>query len=118
MKLDLDKYGRVRLYINFDFNKATLRPDAKPIIGEVIKLLKQNPDLSLAVNGNTDNVGTHDYNVDLSRRRAAAVVDALVAAHVSSGRLTAGGFGPDQPIADNDTEKGRALNRRVELVKP
>jgi outer membrane protein OmpA-like peptidoglycan-associated protein len=118
MKLDLDKYGRVRLYINFDFNKATIRPDAKPIIGEVVKLLKGNPDLALQVNGNTDNVGTHDYNVELSQRRAAAVVDALVAAHIARDRLTAGGFGPDQPIADNDTEKGRALNRRVELVKP
>jgi outer membrane protein OmpA-like peptidoglycan-associated protein len=118
MKLDLDKYGRVRLYVNFDFNKATLRPDAKPIVGEVVKLLRQNPNLALEINGHTDNVGTHDYNVELSRRRAAAVVDALVAAHVSRDRLTAGGFGPDQPIAENDTEKGRALNRRVELVKP
>ncbi len=118
MKLDLDKYGRVRLYINFDFNKATLRPDAKPIIGEVAKLMRQNPGLALEINGHTDNVGTHDYNVDLSRRRAAAVVDALVAARIARDQLTAGGFGPDQPIADNDTEKGRALNRRVELVKP
>lgn len=63
-------------------------------------------------------MGTHDYNVQLSQRRAMAVVDALVAAHVSRSRLTAGGFGPDQPIEDNETEKGRALNRRVELVKP
>jgi outer membrane protein OmpA-like peptidoglycan-associated protein len=118
MKLDLDKYGRVRLYINFDFNQATIRPDGKPILGEVVKLLKENPDLALEINGHTDNVGTHDYNVQLSQRRAKAVVDALIAAHVAPSRLTAGGFGPDQPIADNDTEKGRALNRRVELVKP
>jgi len=118
MKLDLDTYKRVRLYINFDFNQATIRPEGKPIIGEVVKLLKQNPDLSLEINGHTDNVGTHDYNVQLSQRRAGAVVAALVAAHISHDRLTAGGFGPDQPIADNDTEKGRALNRRVELVKP
>jgi outer membrane protein OmpA-like peptidoglycan-associated protein len=118
MKIDLDKTGRVRLYINFDFNQATIRPDGKPILGEVVKLLQQNPNLALEINGHTDNVGTHDYNVQLSQRRATAVVDALVAAHVSRSRLTAGGFGPDQPIEDNGTEKGRALNRRVELVKP
>jgi outer membrane protein OmpA-like peptidoglycan-associated protein len=118
MKIDLDKTGRVRLYINFDFNQATIRPDGKPILGEVVKLLQQNPTLNLEINGHTDNVGTHDYNVQLSQRRAAAVVDALVAAHIARNRLTAGGFGPDQPIASNDTEKGRALNRRVELVKP
>ncbi|HUE10216.1 MAG TPA: OmpA family protein [Steroidobacteraceae bacterium] len=118
MKLDLDKFRRVRLYINFDFNQATIRPDGKPILSEVVKLLARYPDLALEVNGHTDNVGTHDYNVQLSKRRAAAVVDALVAAHILHGRLTAGGFGPDQPIEDNATEKGRALNRRVELVKP
>jgi outer membrane protein OmpA-like peptidoglycan-associated protein len=118
LKADLDKYGRVTLYINFDFDKATLRPDAKPILAQVVKLLVDNPALDLAINGHTDNVGAHDYNVQLSERRAAAVVDALAAAHVSRGRLTSGGFGPDQPIADNDTEKGRAKNRRVELVKP
>jgi outer membrane protein OmpA-like peptidoglycan-associated protein len=118
MKIDLDKSGRVRLYINFDFNQATIRPDGKPILAEVVKLLQQNPNLNLEVNGHTDNVGTHDYNVPLSQRRAAAVVDALVAAHIARNRLTAGGFGPDQPIESNETEKGRALNRRVELVKP
>jgi outer membrane protein OmpA-like peptidoglycan-associated protein len=118
MKIDLDKSGRVRLYINFDFNQSTIRPDGKPILAEVVKLLRQNPDLALAINGHTDNVGTHDYNVQLSQRRAAAVVDALVDAHIARTRLTAGGFGPDQPIESNDTEKGRAINRRVELVKP
>lgn len=117
LKADLDKYGRVALYINFDFNKATLRPDAKPIIAQVLKLLQDNPDLKLSIEGHTDNVGSHDYNVKLSQMRAAAVVSSLVAAHIAPGRLSSGGSGPDQPIADNDTEKGRAKNRRVELVK-
>jgi outer membrane protein OmpA-like peptidoglycan-associated protein len=117
LKAELDKNGRVALYINFDFNKATLRPDAKPIIAQVLKLLQDNPDLKLSINGHTDNVGLRDYNVKLSQMRAAAVVGSLVAAHIAPDRLNSGGFGPDQPIADNDTEKGRAKNRRVELVK-
>jgi len=117
MKEDLEKTGRIVLYINFDFNKATLKPDSKPTLAQVVKLLQDNPGFSISVNGHTDSVGTHDYNVDLSKRRAAAVVDALVAAHIPRSRLTSDGFGPDQPIAPNATEKGRALNRRVELVK-
>jgi outer membrane protein OmpA-like peptidoglycan-associated protein len=117
LKADLDKYGRVVLYINFDFNQATIRPDGKPIVAQVVKLMHDNPALKLAINGHTDNVGTRSYNVKLSERRAAAVVDALVATGISRSRLSSGGFGPDQPIVDNDTEKGRAKNRRVELVK-
>jgi outer membrane protein OmpA-like peptidoglycan-associated protein len=117
LKADLDKYGRVVLYINFDFNKASVRPDGKPIIAQVLKLMQDNPGLKLAINGHTDNVGTRTYNLELSEKRAAAVVDALVAAGISRSRLSSGGFGPDQPIAENDTEKGRAKNRRVELVK-
>ena len=117
LKSELDKTGRAVLYINFDFNKSTIRPDAKPIIAQVVKLLTDDPSLTLVINGHTDNVGQHDYNVKLSQLRAAAVVSALVAARIAPGRLSSGGFGPDQPIEDNDTEKGRAKNRRVELVK-
>jgi outer membrane protein OmpA-like peptidoglycan-associated protein len=117
IKSDLDKTGRAVLYINFDFNKATIRPDAQPVLAQVIKLMTDNPSLTLAINGHTDNVGQHDYNVKLSQSRAAAVVSALEAAHIAPGRLSSGGFGPDQPIDDNGTDKGRAKNRRVELVK-
>ncbi len=117
LKSQLDKTGRAVLYINFDFNKSTIRPDAKPILAQVVKLLTDDPSLTLVINGHTDNVGHHDYNVKLSQTRAAAVVSALVAAHIAPDRLSSGGFGPDQPIEDNDTEKGRAKNRRVELVK-
>jgi outer membrane protein OmpA-like peptidoglycan-associated protein len=117
LKAELDKTGHVALYINFDFDKATLRPDAKPIIAQVLKLLKDNPDLNLSIDGHTDNVGLHDYNVKLSQRRAATVVDTLVTAGIASDRLSSGGAGPDSPIADNGTELGRAKNRRVELTK-
>jgi outer membrane protein OmpA-like peptidoglycan-associated protein len=117
LKAELDEKGHVALYINFDFNKSTLRPDAKPIIAQVLKLLQDNRDLSLSIEGHTDKVGLHDYNVTLSQKRAATVVHTLVASGIRSSRLTSGGFGPDQPIADNDTEMGRAKNRRVELIK-
>jgi outer membrane protein OmpA-like peptidoglycan-associated protein len=117
MKTALDKDGHVALNINFDFDKATLRPDAAPIIAQVVALLKDNPDLKLSIEGNTDNVGDHDYNVKLSQQRAAAVVATLVKAGIAADRLTSAGNGPDKPVADNDTTEGRAKNRRVELVK-
>ena len=117
MKAALDKDGHIALYINFDFDKATLRPDAAPIVAQVVTLLKDNADLKLSVDGNTDNVGDHDYNVKLSKDRAATVVAELVKAGIAADRLKAVGDGPDKPIADNDSSEGRAKNRRVELVK-
>lgn len=118
MKAALEKDGRIALYVNFDFNKATLKPDAAPVIAQVVKLMKDNPSLKLEVGGHTDNIGSHDYNVRLSGSRAAAVMAAVTSQGVAAGRLSATGFGPDKPIADNATGEGRARNRRVELVKP
>jgi outer membrane protein OmpA-like peptidoglycan-associated protein len=117
MKAALDKDGHVALYVNFDFNKATLRPDAKPVIDQVAALLKNDAALKLEVDGYTDNVGADDYNVKLSRARAAAVVAALKTEGADVSRLSSNGFGPANPIADQSTAEGRAKNRRVELVK-
>ncbi|NGY05236.1 OmpA family protein [Solimonas terrae] len=117
LKTALDKDGHVALYINFDFDKATLRPDAAPVIAQVVALLKDAPTLKLSIEGHTDNVGSHDYNLKLSQDRAASVVAALVKAGIAADRLSSAGHGPDQPIADNKTGEGRARNRRVELVK-
>ncbi len=117
MKDKLDKEGHIVLYINFDFDKATLKPDAQPIIAQIAALLKNNPDLKVSIAGNTDNIGGHDYNVKLSQARAASVVAAIAAAGIDGSRLTSAGYGPDKPIAPNDTDDGRAKNRRVELVK-
>ena len=117
MKTALDRDGHVTLYINFDFDKATLKPDAAPIIAQIVALLKSSPTLKLSIDGYTDGVGLHDYNVKLSQARAAAVVAALVAQSIAADRLTSAGYGPDKPIASNDTDAGRAKNRRVELVK-
>jgi outer membrane protein OmpA-like peptidoglycan-associated protein len=117
MKAALAKDGRFVLYVNFDFNKATLKPDAKPVLDQVVALLKNDPALKLEVDGYTDNIGSRDYNVKLSQDRAAAVVAALTAAGVDALRLSSNGFGPAKPIGDEATAEGRAKNRRVELVK-
>jgi outer membrane protein OmpA-like peptidoglycan-associated protein len=117
MKKELDAKGHVALYINFDFNRADIKPESQPIIDEVTKLLNTNPDLKLAVEGHTDNVGTPNYNRQLSEARARSVVSALTTRGIGGQRLKSAGYGQDKPIADNGSEEGRAKNRRVELVK-
>jgi outer membrane protein OmpA-like peptidoglycan-associated protein len=111
--------GRVALYgVQFDFDKADIRPESRPTLDEIGKYLKANPAASLVVAGHTDGKGGFDYNLDLSRRRAAAVVADLVAHYgVAAARLTPFGVGMASPVASNDDEAGRAKNRRVELVK-
>lgn len=117
MKRKLDAEGRVALYINFDLDAATLRPDAAPVVEEIARLLQSDPALKLSIDGHTDNSGSAGHNRTLSQQRAQAVRDALVARGIQADRLSANGFGPDRPLADNADEDGRAKNRRVELVK-
>jgi outer membrane protein OmpA-like peptidoglycan-associated protein len=113
----LNQQGHVALYINFDTGKSTIKPESEPIIAQIVELLKANPDLKLSVEGHTDNVGSPKSNQTLSEQRAKAVVGALTAQGIAGERLSAVGHGQDKPIADNNTEDGRAKNRRVELVK-
>lgn len=110
--------GKIALYgILFDFDKDVVKPDSKPTLDEIAKLLQSKPDLKLKIVGHTDNKGTAEYNLDLSTRRAASVVAALTGSYgVAPDRLTSEGAGLTQPIASNDTEEGRANNRRVELI--
>jgi OmpA-OmpF porin, OOP family len=104
--------------ILFDTGKAEVKPESAAALQEVVKLLKQDGKLKVYVVGHTDNVGALAANLELSRRRAAAVVQVLTAQYgVSAERLQAYGDGPYAPLASNDSEEGRALNRRVELVK-
>jgi outer membrane protein OmpA-like peptidoglycan-associated protein len=117
MKDKLDKDGHIALYVNFDFAKATLKPDAAPVIAQIVALMKNNPDLKVEIDGHTDSIGGHDYNIKLSQDRAASVVAAVKAGGIDAARLSSDGFGPDKPLASNDTDEGRAKNRRVELVK-
>jgi len=113
----LNRDGHVALYINFDTGKSIIKPESKPIIKQIIEMLKSNPDLKLSVEGHTDNVGNPKSNQTLSEARAKAVAAAIVAEGIDPKRLSALGHGQDKPIADNKTEEGRAKNRRVELVK-
>lgn len=117
MKQAIDKEGRVALHINFDTDKATLRPDAQPTIDEIHKLLSGDPALKLSIEGHTDNTGTPAHNQELSAARARSVLGALVGLGIDPARLSSKGFGQDKPLADNSTDAGRASNRRVELVK-
>jgi outer membrane protein OmpA-like peptidoglycan-associated protein len=104
--------------ILFDTGKADVKPESAAALQEVAKLLKENPALKVYVVGHTDNVGALAANLDLSKRRAAAVAQALTTQYgVAAARLQSFGAGPYAPIASNDSEDGRALNRRVELVK-
>jgi OOP family OmpA-OmpF porin len=98
---------------HFRFDSAELNLDADTILNEVALRMQENPGLSLTVGGHTDSVGEEDYNIDLSERRAQAVVDYLVAQGVDSSMLEAVGFGSSMPVASNDTAEGRAANRRV-----
>jgi len=110
--------GRIALYgILFDFNKAEIKPESKATLEEIAKMLKAEPNLVLHVVGHTDNVGSYEFNLGLSKKRAEAVVAALVSEYgISASRLTANGVASLAPVAVNTSEEGRAKNRRVELV--
>jgi outer membrane protein OmpA-like peptidoglycan-associated protein len=116
---DITQNGHASIYgIYFDTGKSDLKPESDSTLTEISKLLTANPALKLHVVGHTDNQGTLDTNMDLSRRRADSVLAALTTKYsVSAARLRALGDGPSAPVASNDTEDGRAKNRRVELVK-
>jgi OmpA-OmpF porin, OOP family len=111
--------GRVALYgIYFDFNKADVKAESDPTLEQMAKLLKESPSLKLLVVGHTDNVGSFSSNMDLSQRRAAAVVSVLTTRFgVTRSRLTPLGVSYASPVASNNAEEGRAKNRRVELVE-
>ncbi len=115
---EIEKSGRAAVYgINFDTGKAILKPESDKILGEIATLLKRNPSWKMKVEGHTDNVGLKATNQTLSQQRAAAVVTWLVGHGVDRARLTSVGFGDTKPLADNESEEGRAKNRRVDLVK-
>lgn len=111
--------GHVAVYgIFFDSGRSEVKSESKPALEEIAKLLKQDPALRLRVVGHTDATGSFDSNMRLSQARAEAVVAALSAQHgIAASRLKGHGVGPLAPVASNDTEEGKAKNRRVELVK-
>jgi outer membrane protein OmpA-like peptidoglycan-associated protein len=119
MQRELGAEGRVAIYgILFDFDKDTMRPDSKPQLDEIAKLLRDSPGLRVLIVGHTDGKGSMEYNQQLSQRRARSVVDALVRDYgIDAKRLTPLGVGMAAPVATNRTDAGRSRNRRVELVE-
>jgi outer membrane protein OmpA-like peptidoglycan-associated protein len=111
--------GRAEIHgIYFDFGSAAIKPESEPALKEIADAIAKNPTWKLSVEGHTDNVGADAANLDLSKRRAEAVKQALVARyHVDAAKLTTAGYGATRPKEPNDTPEGRARNRRVELVR-
>jgi OOP family OmpA-OmpF porin len=102
--------------VNFDFDKATLRPEAEATLAEAVSILQRYPQLRVEVAGHTDSIGTEEYNQGLSERRATTVYNYLTSNGIDSSRLVGPvGYGELRPIDTNDTSEGRARNRRTEL---
>jgi outer membrane protein OmpA-like peptidoglycan-associated protein len=101
--------------VTFDFNSAEIRADSRPILDQAVTSLGDNADVLVVVEGHTDSIGTEEINQALSLRRAESVFRYLVNRGVAPERLRIEGFGKSRPVATNDTEQGRAQNRRVEL---
>lgn len=119
MAKSISETGRVSVdNIYFDFNEATLTDESDAALAEMARLLNNNPDINVYIVGHTDNVGSYEFNLDLSRRRAQSVADALVGQQgIESTRVVPAGVGPLAPIASNQTSDGQAQNRRVEIVQ-
>lgn len=101
--------------VNFAFDSAELTPSSGAMLDEAVKILKRHSDLKVEIAGHTDSVGAETYNQGLSQRRAQAVADYLIAHGANAGNITVRGYGESDPVASNETEAGRAANRRVEL---
>jgi outer membrane protein OmpA-like peptidoglycan-associated protein len=116
---ELADEGRAEIYgIYFDFDSDQIRSESEPVLAEIADILKKRPEWKLNVEGHTDNVGGDKHNLDLSERRSASVINALVTRFQIAGeRLSPAGYGAARPKASNETVEGRALNRRVELVR-
>jgi len=102
--------------VNFAFNSSDIQPAARPVLDEAAEILKANPGVTVRVEGHTDSIGSDEYNQALSLRRAESVYRYLVNRGVDPERFRVEGFGESRPVASNNTEVGRAQNRRVELI--
>jgi outer membrane protein OmpA-like peptidoglycan-associated protein len=120
MAKGLGDSGHIALYgVYFDTDKAVIKPESRPTLEQIAKLLAGQPQLNVFIVGHTDSQGAYDYNMDLSRRRAEAIVAELAKSYrIAPARLRSAGVGMLAPVGSNATDAGRALNRRVELVAP
>ena len=101
--------------IFFDFNESKLKPESYPELNRLYNYLIENSDIKVEISGHTDNIGTDEYNINLSKARAKTVKDYLVEKGISSSRIVSNGYGKSNPVATNATDEGRQLNRRVEF---
>jgi OmpA-OmpF porin, OOP family len=101
--------------VNFEFDQDRLTVNARTLLDDVVAALAAAPEIAVEIAGHTDSLGSDAYNQRLSERRAKAVRDYLISQGVEAGRLSEKGYGEAEPVADNATEEGRELNRRVEL---
>ena len=99
----------------FDFDKSDINPEAYPMLGEAVKILKKNLSMGVTFQGYIDNVGNEDYNMSLSLRRANAIKAYFIEKGIAENRMVTEGFGSKNPVAMNDSETGQSLNRRVEI---
>lgn len=114
---DLAEKGKSILHINFDTDKSTLKADGLDAVAQIAQALNADKNLKISINGYTDNAGGSAHNLQLSKERANTVLKTLTDAGIDKSRLSANGFGDGSPLASNDSEDGKAQNRRVELVK-
>jgi outer membrane protein OmpA-like peptidoglycan-associated protein len=115
---DLEEFGRARIYgINFDTDSDTIKDESKPTLDKIAATLKAKPDWKITIEGHTDSTSTPQHNQQLSERRAVSVKAYLQTAGIDPTRLKTIGYGATKPVASNDTELGRAQNRRVEMAK-
>jgi OOP family OmpA-OmpF porin len=115
---DIESAGHAAIYgIYFDFDSYVIKAQSEPTLNSIAEMLRAHPTFNIYVVGHTDMTGTLDYNMELSMNRADAVVQKLIADYgIDSARIRAKGVGPLCPVSTNQTEEGRKLNRRVELV--
>ncbi|MDR3706533.1 MAG: OmpA family protein [Paludibacteraceae bacterium] len=117
LKTEIESTGKLTIYgINFETGSANIKPESYPTLDEIFNMLKDNAAMKLSINGHTDNQGSRERNQKLSTNRAESVKTYLVSKGITADRLEAFGKGEDFPIADNETQLGRAANRRVELI--
>jgi len=121
LSLDPNMYPDIKFkmakayHLHSDFDKYTLRPESYPELANLLKFMNDYPTVKIEISGHTDNKGTAAYNKTLSENRAKAVVDYLISKGIFKDRMVSAGFGFDKPVASNDTEEGRQLNRRTEF---
>lgn len=113
----LKQNGSIALHINFETGKSSIKAESLPLIDQLAEMLTNDPSIKISIEGHTDNTGTPAVNMTLSQDRSKAVMTALIAKGIDKTRLSSKGWGQTKPIADNSTDDGKAMNRRVEIVK-